>query len=152
MKDLDLSAHERNLICSAPVEKCELTKELLWSIIDWQDEELMTKKDVVDFIFSGMFQGYVRLLYDKFRREKIFSGTCPTLFDEAKKVGGEYLADYQNSMLMVCRFTGSFNTIAEVRKIYEFTNLRPAVKIYQQVREVLWQEDDPGVVYQRIIK
>lgn len=155
MKDIGFSAKEQDLIASAPVEKCELSKEFLNKVIDWvsDDVDFLTKEDVVDFIFLGMNQGFVRLFYEKYRKEKVFSGVYPERFNEGNKRGGEYLADYQNRMLIVCRFEGNHNQIAEVFKIYEFVNVAVNhVKQYEQGTEILKRDDDPGAVYQRIIK
>lgn len=155
MADINFSAKERDLIASAPVEKCDLSKEFLNGVIDWvsDEEEFMTKEDVVDSIFMGMNQGFIRLFYEKYRREKVFQGVYPERFNEGNKKGGEYLADYQNRMLIVCRFEGAQNEIAEVEKIYEFTNIAVnQVKQYEQGAEILKRDDDPGAVYQRIIK
>ena len=99
-----------------------------------------------------MNQGFVRLFYEKYRKEKVFSGVYPERFNEGNKRGGEYLADYQNRMLIVCRFEGNHNQIAEVFKIYEFVNVAVNhVKQYEQGTEILKRDDDPGAVYQRII-
>lgn len=149
MADINFSAKERDLIASAPVEKCDLSKEFLNGVIDWvsDEEEFMTKEDVVDSIFMGMNQGFIRLFYEKYRREKVFAGVYPERFNEGNKKGGEYLADYQNRMLIVCRFDGAHNEITEVFKVYEFTNVTPAVKQYQETPEILKREDDPGVIY-----
>lgn len=92
-------------------------------------------------------------VYEKYRKEKVFSGVYPERFNEGNKRGGEYLADYQNRMLIVCRFEGNHNQIAEVFKIYEFVNVAVNhVKQYEQGTEILKRDDDPGAVYQRIIK
>ncbi|HLW38895.1 MAG TPA: hypothetical protein VKX31_00795 [Brumimicrobium sp.] len=148
MADINFSAKERDLIASAPVEKCDLSKEFLNGVIDWVSDEFMTKEDVVDSIFMGMNQGFIRLFYEKYRREKVFAGVYPERFNEGNKKGGEYLADYQNRMLIVCRFEGAHNEIAEVLKIYEFTNIAVnQVKQYEQGSEILKRDDDPGVVY-----
>ncbi len=149
MQNFEFSEAERDLIAAAPVEKVKLSTNFLNKNIRWSPSkhEIQKKEDVVKVVLEGMAKGYVRLFEEKFSKEKIFSGAYPERFDEKNRPKGEYLADYQNGLLIDCRFTGNHNEICEVFKVYEFTNVTPPVKQYQETPEILKREDDPGVVY-----
>lgn len=148
MKIVQLNPGERKMIVGESAIGVNLTRAFLGNVIKWSSSryEVTKKKDVIDTIYKGMNQGYVKRDNRIILQEKWFSGSYCQCSSMTRK--GEYLADYSNRLLVECHFSGHDDEIKEVFSIYKFNVVKPASKLYEQEVEILEHEDDPRGYYQ----